>query len=126
MDIEKKIIYFYIVRKMSVRQIASKLKISNTKVSKVLHKHGAMRSNSEACLNRSTDDYRKKISISKIGSNQTTAKLNEEKVVMIRAEFKNLILKLRVTEAENILAGKYKVGRSTISDVDHERTWKHV
>ena len=126
MDIEKKIIYFYIVRKMSVRQIASKLKISNTKVSKVLHKHGAMRSNSEACLNRSTDDYRKKISISKIGSNQTTAKLNEEKVVMIRAEFKNLILKMRVTEAENILAGKYKVGRSTISDVVHERTWKHV
>ena len=55
-----------------------------------------------------------------IGSNSRTAKLNEEKVLSIREQWKNKTFTTRQ------LAEKYNVCISSINQIVNNKTWTHV
>lgn len=124
---EKEILHYYVDKKMSVRAVAAKLRVGGATVRKVLKAHNATRSRAEACKMRSScEKYREKMSVTQIGSKNSSGKLKEEQVIAIRAEYPTLLNSYRPTAAQTLLAERYKVSRGTVSDIVHRRTWKHI
>lgn len=127
-ELLKEIERLYYDEKLSITKVAAGLNIAVSTVSLYLNKysHGT-RSLSEAGRLRSTDEYRKKIGISKQGEKASHAKLTNQEVKKIRHEYDGLILdQYEKIEAQKKLAWKYGVTRATISDVVLRRTWKHI
>lgn len=127
-DLLKEIEDLYYKQKLSVRQVAVLLNISANTVRDYLNDFSSgTRGISEACLLRTTDDYRIKIGLTQQGENNTVAILNDKSVLMIRREYEEMLLDgYAKTQAQRKLGMKYNVKRSTISDVVLRRTWKHI
>lgn len=126
MTFDQKIIYYYCTRKFSIRQTAARLNVHASTVRKQLKEDNLIRTSSEALKLRSTDEYRKKLGKTKRGENHPSNKLTEKKVLQIRSEYSQLLTTYQKTEAQYILAQQYNVSRSTILDVIHNRTWRHL
>lgn len=70
--------------------------------------------------NRYTEEYAKKLSVTKQGTKNPFARLTEAEVVVIRELFAT------GKWSHQALAERYNVARTTISDILHRRTWKHL
>jgi predicted DNA-binding protein YlxM (UPF0122 family) len=127
-ELLQRIEQLYYEEKFSTRKVASSLSVPAQTVRDYLNTFSkGTRSASEACKLGATDEYRKKIGITKQGENNTGAKLTEKKVLLIRREYEELLEDgYRKTEAQHKLARKYNVKRPTISDVVLYKTWKHI
>ncbi len=66
-----------------------------------------------------TEEVKKKLSFLKQGSKSNLAILNEEKVRQIKIRILN-------GEKNADLAREFGVKRNTVSDIRHEKTWKHI
>lgn len=126
MTLEQKIIHLYHDKKMSVRQVVKTLRCGHNTVRETLHEKNLMRDRKTACQNRTSEEYIEKVAAAKRGTKNSFAKLDDEKVLSIRASYPNLLNTVSPTIAQRMLADDYKVSRSTILDIVHERTWKHL
>lgn len=126
-ELTKEIIRLYFDEKLSYRQVAKHLGVADSTVAKRLKELGGGRSVQESTLLRSSPEYSEKIRITQLGESNSSAKLNEEKVLAIRDIYDNATkVKIKKYETELMLAKDYGVGRSTISDIVKRRTWKHI
>ncbi|MBU8716585.1 NUMOD3 domain-containing DNA-binding protein [Bacillus subtilis] len=75
---------------------------------------------------RQTAEYIEKLAKLKMGELNPKSKLSQEQVISIRKEYELLINYMKKTEAQNYLAERYCVKRSTISDIVLFKTWKHI
>lgn len=125
-NLEMKITYLYYIEKYSIRQIAKVLECGNHTVSRTLHNFSGVRDRKRALALRSTDEYREKISQTKIGEKNIQAKLTESDVLDIRESYPKLLGTFNKTQAQYLLADEYGVKRPTISDIVLRRTWKHI
>lgn len=135
--------------KLSITQISKKLDMDFETVSNVLVYclHGKLtRSESSkyvfknlteeqksnflnAAIEKRKNDpiYIKKLSETKLGIKNPSSKLNEEQVKDVRKIYKELLNKgYKKTESQYIIAEKFGVKRSTISDIVLSKTWKHI
>lgn len=118
----------YYKEKYSIRQVASILNCSHHKVKNCLHSqlHGP-RSHKEACRNRTTDEYSKKLHKAQLGENNNQVVLNAEAVLEIRKLYEQALQEgLQKTATQYYLANKFNVKRPTISDIVLRKTWKHI
>lgn len=111
---------------MSLRQTAKMMGCSCTPVKKVLKEKGLLRSRDEALKLRSTDAYIDKISKSKLGIKNGSAKLDEDAVRMIREEYEKMKRNQSVLKTKTELAEHFGTKRQTINDILFGRTWTHV
>lgn len=126
-ELLKEIEHLYYDEKMATRNVATALNTTTHIVRNYLnlYSNGA-RKRSEACLLRTTDDYREKIRITQLGERNTSVKLTADNVLKIRAEYQQLLLITNKSQAQYELAEKYGVKRPTISDIVLRKTWKHI
>lgn len=126
-SLEQNIIYYYCELNYSTRQTASVLSVHKEFVLKFLRNNNLIRSKQEGSALRSNlEEYKRKLSMTQIGTNNHQVKLNEEKVISIRSEFEELLKSNNKFQSEKILAKKYNVARTTIADIIKRRTWKHI
>ncbi|MDY7043632.1 hypothetical protein RVS70_05375 [Virgibacillus sp. M23] len=75
----------------------------------------------------SSEDYIKKLSLTKLGIKNPQSKLNEEKVILIRRIYQDMLEQgYMKTQSQIVLAQKFGVKRPTISDIVLRRSWKHL
>lgn len=125
-EITKEIQRLYFEEKLSYRQVANQLGLSNSYVSQKLKLLGGGRSIKEATALRSTSEYSEAIRRTKLGEKNTQSKLTETEVLAIREVYPELLGTFNKHQAQHLLADEYSVKRSTISDVVLRRTWKHI
>ncbi|MCY7977442.1 NUMOD3 domain-containing DNA-binding protein [Bacillus inaquosorum] len=75
---------------------------------------------------RQTAEYIDKLAQLKMGELNPKSKLSQGQVKSIRKEYELLINNMKKTEAQNYLAERFGVKRSTISDIVLYKTWKHI
>ena len=76
---------------------------------------------------RSTKEYREMIGKTKQGEKNAHAKLTADKVRLIRVKYKAAVETGKGrTETQFKLADEFGVSRSSILDIIHNRTWRHL
>ena len=76
---------------------------------------------------RSTDEYKAKIAIEKIGEKNPQAVLTSDIVIEIRKQYEVMLETGSMKTESQVYLGKvYGVSRSCVSDIVSRRTWKHI
>ncbi|MGE8081455.1 sigma factor-like helix-turn-helix DNA-binding protein [Peribacillus loiseleuriae] len=124
----EKIKHLYYEEKLSTRQVAKQLNISpQTVKSRLKNELEGARSPKEGTILRSSQEYSGKIRVTQLGSKNSSAKLIEETVLRIRAEYEQALQDGKQKSAtQHYLAKKYNVKRPTMSDIVLYKTWKHI
>lgn len=105
----------------------TKKKMGLSKKGKKFSKDAARRIRDGIRSKRYTQEYAKKLSLSKLGVTNHQAILNDSIIRKIRDEYNIALSKgHKKTAMQYVLADKYSVKRSTISDIVLNKTWKHV
>lgn len=118
-DLDNQVIYLYLTKKLSTRIIAEKLNVSRNVVREILIRHSVLRDIKEGVAIRNQDkSYITKISDTKLGTLNPSAKLTEDDVKEIR--------ELYTIMTQQELAEMFGVSRPTIGDIVNNRTWKHL
>lgn len=125
-ELMENIKHLYFEEKLSYRQVAKHLGVSNSTVAKRIRIMGGGRTPQEGAVLRSSPEYSEKLRVTQLGENNSSAKLSTESVLAIREEYPNLLGSFTKTQAQYLLATEYGVKRPTISDIVLRNTWKHI
>ena len=125
-ELIEKVKHLYFCKKLSYRQVAKHLGVSNSAVAKRIKELGGGRTAQEGAVLRSSPEYSEKLRVTQLGEKNSVAKLSTEAVLTIRAEYPKLLGTYTKTQAQYLLADEYNVKRPTISDIVLRKTWRHI